>query len=73
MPKFTTKVIATNKGDASVSVHVGASLVGASNQVEHFNTSDDVKDTFPIGKITITRYLNTNLGAYQKDYLYAIL
>ena len=41
--------------------------------MEYFNTSDDVKDTFPIGKTTITRYLNTNLGAYQKDYLYAVL
>ena len=32
MPKFTTKVIVTNKGDASVSAHVGASLVGASDR-----------------------------------------
>ena len=73
MPKFTIKVIVTNKGDASVSAHVGASLVGASDHVEYYNTSEDIKYTFPIGKITITRYLNTNLGAYQKDYLYAIL
>ena len=73
MPKFTTKVIVTNKGDASVSAHVGASLVGASDHAEYFNTSDDVKDTFPIGKTTITRYLITDLGAYQKQYLYAVL
>ena len=73
MPTFTIKVVVTNKGTASVSAHVGASLVGASDHVKYFNTSDDVKDTFPIGKTTITRYLNTNLGAYQKDYLYAVL
>ena len=73
MPKFTTKVIVTNKGDASVSAHVGASLVGASDQAEYLNTSDDVKDTFPIGKTAIARYLNTDLGAYQKCYLYAVL
>ena len=73
MPKFTTKVIVTNKGDASVSAHVGASLVGASDHAEYFNTSDDVKDTFPIGKTTITRYLTSDLGAYQKYYLYVAL
>ena len=73
MPKFTTKVIVTNKGDASVSAHVGASLVGASDHAEHFNTSDDVKDTFPIEKTTITRYLASDLAAYQKQYLYVVL
>ena len=73
MPKFTTKVVVTNSGNASVSAHVGASLVGASDHVEHFNTSDDVKDTFPIGKTTITRDLTSDLGAYQKHYLYAVL
>ena len=72
MPKFTIKVIVTNKGDASVSAHVGA-LVGASDHAEHFNTSDDVKDTFPIEKTTITRYLASDLAAYQKQYLYVVL
>ena len=73
MPKITNKATVTNNGNASVSAHVGASLVGASDHVKYFNTSDDVKDTFPIGKTTITRYLNTDLGAYQKCYLYVIL
>ena len=71
MPKFTTKAIVTNKGDASVSAHVGASLVGASDHVEYFNTSEDVKHTFKVGETPITRYLTTNLGAYQNCYLYA--
>ena len=73
MPKFTIKVIVTNKGDASVSAHVGASLVGASDHMEYYNTSEDVKHTFPIGETTITRYLTSDLGAYQKYYLYVAL
>ena len=70
MPKFTTKVIVTNKGDASVSAHVGASLVGASDHVEYFNTSEDVKYTFTVGDTSVTRYLTADLGAYQKYYFY---
>jgi len=73
MPKFTITVIVTNNGNASVSAHVGASLVGASDHVEYFNTSDDIKYTFPTGETEITRYLNTDLGAYQKYYLYVAL
>jgi len=73
MPKFTIKVIVTNKGDASVSAHVGASLVGASDHIEYYNTSEDVKHTFPIGETSITRYLTSDLGAYQKYYLYVAL
>ena len=72
MSKITNKATVTNNGNASVSAHVGASLVGASDRVKYFNTSDDAKDTFPIGKNTIVRYLNTDLGAYQKYYLYVI-
>ena len=49
MPKSTIKVVVTNKGTASVSAHVGASLVGASDHVKHFNTSEDVKYTFAVG------------------------
>jgi len=60
-------------GDASVSAHLGASLVGATDHVEFYNTSDDIKYTFPAGETTITRYLNTDLGAYQKYYLYVAL
>ena len=71
MPTFTIKVTVTNSGTASVSAHVGASLVGASDHVEYFNTSEDVKYTFAVGDTSITRYLTTNLGAYQNCYLYA--
>ena len=73
MPTFTIKVVVTNKGTASVSAHVGASLVGASDHVEFFNTSEDVKYTFAVGDTTVTRYLTTDLGAYQKYYLYVAL
>ena len=73
MPTFTIKVTVTNKGTASVSAHVGASLVGASDHIEYFNTSDDVKDIFPIGKATIARYLSNDLGVYQNCYLYVVL
>ena len=69
MPKFTIKVIVTNNGSASVSAHVGASLVGASDHVEYVNTSGDYKHTFPVGTSTIVRYLTANLGAYQKYYI----
>ena len=73
MPKFTIKVIVTNNGNASVSAHVGASLVGASDHVEYYNTSEDIKRTFPVGETSVTRYLTTDLGAYQKYYLYVAL
>jgi len=74
MPKSTIKVIATtNNGNASVSAHVGASLVGASDHVEYFNILEDFKHTFTVGETLITRYryLTADLGAYQKCYLYA--
>ena len=73
MPTFTIKVIVTNKGTASVSAHVGASLVGASDHIEYYNASEDVKYIFPTGETPITRYLTTDLGAYQKYYLYVAL
>jgi len=73
MPTFTIKVTVKNKGTASVSAHVGASLVGASDHVEYFNTSEDVKYTFTVGDTTVTRYLTSDLGAYQKYYLYVAL
>ena len=73
MPKFTRKDVVTNSGNASVSAHVGASLVGASDHMEYFNTSEDIKHTFAIGKALITRYLTSDLRAYQKCYLSVIL
>jgi len=73
MPKFTINVIVTNSGNASVSAHVGASLVGASDHIEYYNTSEDVKYTFAVGDTSVTRYLTTDLGGYQKYYLYVVL
>ena len=68
MPKFTIKPAVTNSGKASVST-----LVGATDHVEYFNTSEDYKHTFPVGSSTIVRYLTTDLGAYQKCYLYVVI
>ena len=70
MPKSTIKVIVTNNGNVSVSAHVGAPLVGASDHIEYFNTLEDVKHTFTVGENSITRYLTADLGAYQKFYFY---
>ena len=73
MPKFTTKPAVTNSGNASVSAHVGASLVGATDHIEYFNTSEDYKHTFPVGRSTIIQYLTTDLGVYQKYHLYVVM
>ena len=73
MPKFTTKVIVKNKGDASVSAHVGASLVGAVDHMEYYNTSEDITQTFNVGVTSVTRYLTSDLGKNQKYYLYVAL
>jgi len=66
MPKFTISLVVVNSGNAPITARVGASLVGATDHVEFFNTSEDYRHTFPVGRSTITRYLTTNLGAYQK-------
>ena len=66
MPKFILKLKVTNNSGVSVSAHVGASLVGVDNQIEYYNTSDDIKKLFPTGDTTVQRYLNTDLGANQK-------
>ena len=66
MPKFTMRIRVTNKSGVPVSAHVGASLVGVDDWVEYYNTSDDVKKTFNLGITDVVRYLNTDLGAYQK-------
>ena len=65
MPKFTIRLRVTNKSGAPVKAHVGASLVGK-DWVEYYNTSDDVTKTFNAGKTEFVRYLNTDLGGYQK-------
>jgi len=73
MPKFTIKVFVTNNGSASVSAYVGASLVGAVDHMEYYNTSEDITHRFNIGVTTVTRYLTSDLGRNQKYYLYVAL
>ena len=73
MPKFTIHVSVTNAGNTSVSAHVGASLVGAVDHMEYFNTSEDITQTFKVGVTPVTRYLTSDLGRYQKYYLYVTL
>ena len=65
MPKFTIRLRVTNKSGVSVKAHVGASLVGK-DWNEFYNTADDVTMTFNPGKNEFIRYLNTDLGKYQK-------
>ena len=73
MPKFTIKAIITNNGNASVTAHVGASLVGAVDHMEYYNTSEDITQRFNVGITTVTRYLTSDLGRNQKYYLYVAL
>ena len=65
MPKFTIKLRVTNYSGAPIKAHVGASLVGK-DWMEYYNKSDDVTKIFNQGKNEFTRYLNTDLGKYQK-------
>ena len=73
MPKFTITVVVTNNGNTSVKAHVGASLVGATDHIEYYNTSEDITQTFSIGVTSVTRYLTSDLGKNQKYYLYVTL
>jgi len=73
MPKFTIHVSVTNNGNTPVAAHVGASLVGATDHIEYYNTSEDITQTFSIGVTTVTRYLTSDLGINQKYYLYVAL
>jgi len=66
MPKFTIRLRVTNNSGVSIKAHVGASLVGASDYREFYNTADDVTRVFPLGKSEFVRYLNTDLGPYEK-------
>jgi len=72
MPKFTIRLRVTNKSGAPIKAHVGASLVGK-DWVEFYNTADDVTMTFNPGKNEFARYLNTDLGGYQKYDLVVVL
>ena len=65
MPKFTIRIRVTNNSGVPVKAHVGASLVGKDWR-EFYNTADDVTMTFNNGKNEFTRYLNTDLGPYEK-------
>ena len=73
MPKFTIDVSVSNNGSSSVVAHVGASLVGASDHIEYYNTSEDITETFSVGTTSITRYLTSDLGKNQKYYLYVTI
>ena len=65
MPKFTIKLRVTNYSGVPINAHVGASLVGK-DWMEYYNKSDDVTKIFNPGKNEFVRYLNTDLGKYQK-------
>ena len=65
MPKFTIHLRVTNNSGVPVKAHVGASLVGK-DWVEFYNTADDITRVFNPGKNEFARYLNTDLGGYQK-------
>ena len=65
MPKFTIRLRVTNKTGVSVKAHVGASLVDKDWR-EFYNTADDVTMVFNPGKNEFVRYLNTDLGPYEK-------
>ena len=73
MPKFTIHISVTNNGNTSVVAHVGASLVGATDHMEYYNTSEDITQTFSVGVTSVTRYLTSDLGKNQKYYLYITL
>ena len=65
MPKFTIRLRVTNNSGVPIKAHVGASLVGK-DWTEFYNTADDITRIFYQGKNEFTRYLNTDLGGYQK-------
>ena len=72
MPKFTIRIRVTNTSGVPVKAHVGASLVGK-DWTEFYNTADDVTMVFKQGKTEFVRYLNTDLGGYQKYDLVVVL
>jgi len=72
MPKFTIHLRVTNNSGVPVKAHIGASLVGK-DWVEFYNKADDVTRVFNPGKNEFTRYLNTDLGKYQKYDLVLVL
>jgi len=73
MPKFLMSCWVNNKGTATVSAHVGASLVNVIDGIEYYNTADDIKKDFKPGKTWVFRNLNTELGAVGKYDFYIAL
>ena len=73
MPKFTIRLKATNNSGFPVKVHIGASLIGQKDLVEYYNTSDDITEVLYSGKNEFIRYINTDLGGYQKYDLILVL
>ena len=73
MPKFSISCWVNNKGTATVSAHVGASLVNVADGTEYYNTADDIKKNFKPGKTWVFRNLNTELGATGKYDFYLAL
>ena len=73
MPKFSISCWVENTGTTTVSAHVGASLVHATNGMEYYNTADDIMKNFPPGKTWVFRSLNTDLGATGKYDFYIAL
>jgi len=73
MPKFTIKVWVKNKGNTTVSAHVGASLLSNVTGQEYYNVEDDIKKDFAPGDTFVIRYLNTDLGPVGKYTLYVAL
>ena len=73
MPKFIIKFKVVNNGSEAIRTHVGASLVGVVDHAEYYNTADDIDWTFSPGTNIVQRYLNTELGSYQKYDLYVAL
>ena len=73
MPNFTIKVWVKNKGNTTVSAHVGASLVSSVTGQEYYNVADDIKKDFAPGDTFIIRYLHTDLGPAGKYTLYVAL
>ena len=72
MPKFTIRLRVTNYSGVPIKAHVGASLVGK-DWAEFYNTADDITQVFNLGKNEFVRYLNTDLGKYQRYDLIIVL
>jgi len=73
MPKFSISCWVENTGTTTVSAHVGASLVHATNGIEYYNTADDIKKNFNPGKTWVFRNLNTELNDTEKYDFYQAL